>query len=362
MAGIYVHIPFCHSKCIYCDFFSTPNLKSSVRFVDSIVQEYHRRASELTEPIRTIYFGGGTPSILPTSLLAKIVEALPTEDVEEFTIEVNPEDVTREAVKGWRGLGVNRVSMGIQSFNDAELRIIGRRHTADDARRAIECLRSEGITNMSCDLIYGLPSQDIESWVKSLTELLLYQLPHLSAYCLSYEPGTALYARMLVGKVKPSDDDILEEMYVKLTELTGEYGYEHYEISNFSLPGMKSRHNSSYWDETSYLGLGPGAHSFDGKVRRYNRNDIKTYLDTADVTEIDEENENERFNDRLITTLRTANGLDIDKLTPPQAEYVIEVIKPFISTGSMTIDGKRIRISEKAWLRADAILRELIIV
>lgn len=362
MAGIYVHIPFCHSKCIYCDFFSTPNLKSSAGLVDSIIREYHSRASELTEPVKTIYFGGGTPSILPINLLAKIIAELPTEAVEEFTIEVNPEDVTPEAVKQWQGLGLNRVSMGIQSFNDAELRVIGRRHSADDARRAIDCLRDGGISNMSCDLIYGLPGQDVESWGRSLTELLDYRLPHISAYCLSYEPGTALYARMLAGKVTPTEDSVIEEMYVNLTKLARQGGYEHYEISNFALPGMKSRHNSSYWDETPYVGLGPGAHSFDGRVRRYNRNDIKTYLDSADITEIDDENEDERFNDKLITALRTAEGLNIVDLTPMQANYINDAIKPFVDKGLMAIDGCQVRITESAWLRADAILRELIIV
>ncbi|MDE5553804.1 MAG: radical SAM family heme chaperone HemW, partial [Muribaculaceae bacterium] len=315
MAGIYVHIPFCHSKCIYCDFFSTPNLTTSDALINALIKEYGRRSTEINEPIKTIYFGGGTPSIIAPERLARVCKIFPLSNIEEFTIEVNPEDVNQVSVKAWRDIGVNRVSMGIQSFCDDELRSIGRRHSADDARRAIKCLLDGGITNISCDLIYGLPGQGIESWRRSLSELLSYRLPHISAYCLSYEPGTALYARMTAGKITPTDDMILAEMYQYFCEAAADAGYEHYEISNFALPGMRSRHNSSYWNETPYLGLGPGAHSFDGSVRRFNTNDLKTYIRTADITVIDEETADERFNDKLITALRTADGLDLNTLT-----------------------------------------------
>lgn len=362
MAGIYVHIPFCHSKCIYCDFFSTPNLKTSHALIDALIKEYHLRSSEINEPVKTLYFGGGTPSIIAADQLARVCEALPLSDVEEFTIEVNPEDVCPSAVKAWREIGVNRVSMGVQSFSDEELRAIGRRHSADDGRIAIRCLLDGGIKNISCDLIYGLPGQSIESWQRSLSELLSYHLLHISAYCLSYEPGTALYARMNTGKITPTDDAILAQMYQYLCEAASAAGYEHYEISNFALPGMRSRHNSSYWNETPYLGLGPGAHSFDGTIRRYNTNDLKTYVKTADITVIDEETADERFNDKLITALRTSDGLDINTLAPDRTNYILEASAPFITDGSMTLQDSRLRIPESSWLCSDTILRELIVI
>lgn len=362
MAGIYVHIPFCHSKCIYCDFFSTPNLTTSTDLIDALIREYNHRASELKEPVNTIYFGGGTPSIIAPQQLMRVCEALSISDVEEFTIEVNPEDVNPTVIKAWREMGVNRVSMGIQSFSDEELSAIGRRHSADDARRAIRYLLDGGITNLSCDLIYGLPGQSFESWQRSLSELISYHLSHISAYCLSFEPGTALYSRMTAGKITPTDDIILAQMYQYLCEAASLAGYEHYEISNFALPGMRSRHNSSYWNETPYLGLGPGAHSFDGAIRRYNTNDIKTYVKTAAITIIDEETADERFNDKLITSLRTIDGLDINTLDSERADYILKASAPFVTNGTMTLHDHRLRIPETSWLRADAILRELIVI
>ncbi len=361
MAGLYIHIPFCHSKCIYCDFYSTPRIDSLDQLLDALLREYQRRHDEISETFSTVYIGGGTPSIIPTDKLAQLLRSLPVGDAKEFTIEANPEDITSEAVKAWRDMGINRISMGIQSFDDIELKAIGRRHSADDAARAIETIIGHGITNISCDLIYGLPGQDAASWRRSLDRLLAYRLPHLSAYCLSYEPGTALYARMTAGKIRPTDDEALEEMYALLCRRAAEHGYEHYEISNFALPGMRSRHNSSYWTSTPYLGLGPGAHSFDGSVRRYNPGDLKTYITAADITVIDNENDDDRFNDVIITSLRTSDGLDLGKLTEKRRNYLIKTASPFVTDRSMIKTGQNLRISEPAWFRSDAILRELIV-
>lgn len=321
MAGLYIHIPFCHSKCIYCDFYSTPRIDSLDQLLDALLREYQRRHDEISETFSTVYIGGGTPSIIPTDKLAQLLRSLPVGDAKEFTIEANPEDITSEAVKAWRDMGINRISMGIQSFDDIELKAIDRRHSADDAARAIETIIGHGIINISCDLIYGLPGQDVASWRRSLDRLLAYSLPHLSAYCLSYEPGTALYA----------------------------------------LPGMRSRHNSSYWTSTPYLGLGPGAHSFDGSVRRYNPGDLKTYITAADITEVDDENDDERFNDVIITSLRTSDGLDLGTLTEKRRDYLIKTASTFVADGSMIKTGQNLRISEPAWFRSDAILRELIV-
>lgn len=362
MAGLYIHIPFCHSKCIYCDFFSTPKLDKLDALLEALAREYDIRKDEITEPFKTVYIGGGTPSIVAPDRLAALCSVLPTLNAEEFTIEANPEDISPEIIKAWRETGINRVSMGVQSFDDNELHTIRRRHNGADAMRAIETLLDGGISNISCDLIYGLPGQDIESWERSLDRLLSYGLPHLSAYCLSYEAGTALHARMTAGKTTPTDDDTLEQMYLMLCDKTSAAGYEHYEISNFAKAGMRSRHNSSYWTATPYIGLGPGAHSFDGKTRRYNPTDLNRYISTADITVIEEENDNERFNDLLITTLRTADGLRLDSLDSKRREYLLNATRQYKNDGILIIDDSRIRIEEKSWFRSDAILRELIVV
>lgn len=363
MAGLYIHIPFCHSKCIYCDFYSMPQTDRMAAFLHALPREYERRKQEINEPFKTLYIGGGTPSIVEPAKLAGLCQSFPVSDIEEFTIEVNPEDVTPDRIKAWKEIGVNRISMGIQSFSDVELREIRRRHTADDATKAIEQLLEGGIENISCDLIYGLPGQTIESWKLSLSRLLSFKLPHLSAYCLSYEPGTALYARMTAGKVQPTDDDTLAAMYALLCSETAAAGYEHYEISNFAVPGMRSQHNSSYWTATPYLGLGPGAHSFDGHTRRYNPGNLKEYLASGSITVIDEETDDESFNDKIITALRTSDGLNLSELKPEQAQYITEAVKPFVASGEILVtDRSRIRISEPAWFHSDTILRELIVV
>lgn len=360
MAGLYVHIPFCHSKCSYCDFYSTPDQRRLDALLDTLVREYDDRRSEISEAFKTVYFGGGTPSIIAADKLAKLCDRLPVGDAVEFTIEANPEDISPEIIAAWKAIGINRVSMGIQSFNDDELKAINRRHDSRRAERAINDLLSGGISNISCDLIYGLPGQDIGSWEKSLDRLLAFGLPHMSAYCLSYEPGTALYARMISEKVTPTDDETLQEMYGMLCAKSAAAGYEHYEISNFAKPGMKSKHNSSYWTSTPYLGLGPGAHSFDGSTRRFNPSNIKQYIDSFPSTEIEEEDERERYNDMLITALRTANGLDLSAMARNKAERLMDEAQPFLANGSMIVNNNHLRISEEAWFTSDSILRELI--
>ena len=226
----------------------------------AVLQEYEARRDEITtESFATIYAGGGTPSLLPPELFSPLISLADTGA--EITIEANPEDVTEEWTDRILSAGFNRVSMGVQSLIDEELTAVGRRHTAAQALRAISVLRSHGISNISCDLIYGLPEQTLESWDYSLQTMLELDLPHLSAYLLSYEPGTRLTARLNTGKISETPEDVIERMYSSLCSLTRQAGMNHYEISNFCKDGMHSRHNSSYWDFTPYLGLGPGAHS-----------------------------------------------------------------------------------------------------
>ena len=286
MAGVYVHIPFCASRCSYCDFFSTLKLpQTGEAYVEAVVAEARLRCAELRgEAVRTLYMGGGTPSQLPLPLLERLLaglgEVIDLGSVEEFTVEANPDDVTPQWSAAVKALGVNRVSMGVQSFEDPILRAIGRRHTARQAVEAVNALRQAGIDNISIDLIYGLPGQTVASWARSVEEAIALEPQHISAYGLTYEEGTRLWRQRESGEVVEVPEEQCLEMYRTLVEMLAAAGYEHYEISNFALPGYHSRHNSSYWDETPYLGLGSAAHSYDGAVRRYNPADLQEYIAT----------------------------------------------------------------------------------
>ncbi|MDE6310413.1 MAG: radical SAM family heme chaperone HemW [Muribaculaceae bacterium] len=364
---IYVHIPFCHSKCAYCDFYSIPDRRRMHATVERILEEFNIRKPELGEgPLcRTLYFGGGTPSILEPDLFSLLAHGLlRADECEEFTIEVNPEDVSEASATHWAACGVNRISMGIQSFDDKELRAVGRRHTAEDATKAFSVLRAAGFDNISCDLIYGLPGQSLESWVRSIQHLLALKPEHISAYCLSYEPGTLLTRRLEEGRIEEASEELVEAMYEHLCESLADAGFEHYEISNFALPGRKSRHNSAYWTGTPYLGLGPGAHSLDaGGVRRFNPSDIRAYTapdGPFPICVIDEEDSRDRLNDKLITALRTAHGLNLAELEEHNRNELMNASAPFIKRGTLRLEDGRLVIPEKAWLQSDAILRELL--
>ena len=354
MAGLYIHIPYCHSKCAYCDFYSGPfSNPTPEEYFAALRNEYatRRLAETGNEPFATIYVGGGTPSCVAPQLLEPLLRH--SRDDAEVTVEANPDDVTDDWVREIRGLGVNRVSMGVQSLVDKELQAVGRRHSADEALRAIDTLRHGGIENISCDLIYGLPEQDIESWQYSLNRLLAEGLPHLSAYLLSYEPGTRLYAALQAGKIVEASDDTVQQMYDLLCSQAAACGMEHYEISNFAMPGQQSRHNSAYWNFTPYLGLGPGAHSFDGKTRRNNPSNIKRYVAKAgNVAEAEYLSDEERHNDIVITALRTSQGISPDDLSPDE-------LKAAKRTLQLTSDG-RYRIAEQQWLLSNMMMEPFI--
>lgn len=362
MAGLYIHIPYCHSKCAYCDFYSRPD-DGNIRLVaETIVSEFSLRASEITEPISTIYIGGGTPSILPDDVLASIVTAVrPASQLREFTIEANPEDITPARLEHWLSLGIDRVSMGVQSLCDSELKVVGRRHSADMALKAIGLIQQAGFDKTSCDLIYGLPGQTPDSWSYSLSHLLDTGISHLSAYSLSYEPGTRLYAQMISGHLTPADDDTVARMYEILTSAAAERGFRHYEISNFAIPGYEAIHNSAYWNGTPYLGLGPSAHSFDGKIRRVNPPSVKKYIQHLPAFEIEYESSIDQANDLIITALRTDTGLNPDTLPEDCRKQVERSARKWIDRSMLVRRGERLVIPEKSWLMADAIMRDLII-
>lgn len=366
MAGLYVHIPFCRSKCAYCDFYSTPRMERMEEYVDAIASEYALRRDEIAEGFTTLYIGGGTPSALPVPLLRRLLDALIRPEMEEITIEANPDDMTPAYARDIASMGVNRVSMGFQSMIDAELRAVGRRHDARQSIKAVAALRDYDIGNISGDLIYGLPSQTPESWRQSVETVMSMELPHLSAYSLSYEPGTRLSAMLAAGKIQELDDETCGQMYSFLCQAARAHGYEHYEISNFGRPGYRSRHNSSYWDYTPYLGLGCAAHSFDGNIRRYNPSNLKAYIDSITNGEncyiVESETDTDRYNDYLITALRTSDGIDLGKMSSRfDPAQLIAAAKPFLDKGTLRRDGDRIYFPEEAWLISDGVLRELII-
>lgn len=367
-AKLYVHVPFCHAKCAYCDFYSTPNAKWMEGYVDAAINEWNSRRLLAIDGVDTVYLGGGTPSSLPLPLLSRLLEALPSENLTEFTIEVNPEDVS----DGWVSFiksetAIDRVSMGIQSFSDEELRAVSRRHTAANAVDAYGRLRQSGIGNISCDLIYGLPGQTRESWRQSVENLLSLRPEHISAYMLSYEEGTRLYAKLISGKLSEADDDTAYGMYVDLCDMLRDAGYYHYEISNFALPGMEAKHNSAYWDGSRYIGIGPGAYSWDGANRSFNPSDIKAYIECGgeDFNIIETETIDNRFNDVVMTSLRTANGLDINKLRRDfgnmYADDLEKELPPLLDSGELTLSADNIlTIPESKWFVSNRIILPLI--
>lgn len=368
MAGLYIHIPYCHSKCFYCDFYSTPNIENMSQYIDVLLIELKLRIAEIKNNISTIYIGGGTPSILPIKLLQKIhyglSEFVDVQKLDEFTIEANPEDITPEWVKSINKLGINRVSMGIQSFDNCELRAINRRHSSEEAYTAIDILRQYGMTNISGDLIYGLPGQNIDSWKYSLDKLMSLRLPHFSAYLLSYEPGTRLYARLMAGKIKEASEELVSEMYQYLIAEAYNNGYDHYEISNFSISGKAAIHNSNYWKDLPYLGIGVSAHSFDGKTRKYNPSNIKKYISQLQqakcVYEIEIEDANTRHNEYIIISLRTSKGIDLKFYQQHFGFDIEKIAKPYIDSGQMILSDTHLAIAEKSMLISDRIMLDFI--
>lgn len=333
-------------------------------FVDAIFREFDsRKDGFFKDNVETLYIGGGTPSVLPESELSRLLSKFTLPSISEITVEVNPEDVDDSLINVLIDHGVNRVSMGIQSFNSELLKFVGRRHSADDITRAVLSLRRAGITNISCDLIFGLPGDTLDGWQYSVNRFLELGLPHLSAYLLSYEPGTRLTAMRNSGKIKETPDKLVVAMYEYLIERVAQHGYDHYEISNYAIPGFHSRHNSSYWNGSVYLGLGPGAHSFNGDTRSFNPSSLKQYLQQkgVDVAISESLSENDQINDLIITSMRTANGLSLSKLPAEDINRIKRDAVSHFRNGRLCIStDNRLYIPEKYFLVSDSIIVDLI--
>ena len=334
MAGIYVHIPFCVSRCAYCDFFSTTQLDKRSAYVQALLREWQERKDYLqSQPVKTIYLGGGTPSLLKMEDLRLLMEALPTQQANEVTLEANPGDIDEEHIRAWQAMGVNRLSMGIQSFDNKMLRRLGRRHTAEQAIEAVRLAQRLGMTNLSIDLMYGLPEQTLDDWKKEVATALTLEVPHLSTYCLMIEPSTPLGQQYQQGKIKEVDEDTQNGMYDYICEETNANGYEHYEISNFAKENYRSQHNSGYWDGTWYLGLGAGAHSYNGTSRQWNEADLEGYIrERKEEKEV--LTEEDKYNEKIMLGLRTKEGIADHMVTA-------EAVRSWIEQGHLLHQGQR---------------------
>lgn len=368
MSSLYVHVPFCRRKCIYCDFYSVgERLADWESLVRKYLEEFDARRGEIPLPAKTLYLGGGTPSLMPAESLSSLVEALTSrsaigEGTVERTIEINPDDVTAEKAAAWQRLGLNRFSIGVQSFDDTLLHTIGRRHDAASARRAVETLKPLG--DVSLDLIFALPEQTVEQWRQTVAEAVALRPQHISAYALMYEEGTPLTRRRDNGTIREADDDTYLAMFSYLSDALAAAGYRQYEISNYALPGHESRHNSAYWDGTPYLGLGPAAHSYDGRrTRRANPADIRRYL-SHDFTNrfYTEETltDSELAEEYLLTRLRTARGIDLADFQRRFPSLSADLLtRPLPTPGLVAIEEGRLHLTRAGIMTSDAVILQL---
>lgn len=373
MAGIYIHIPFCKQACHYCDFHFSTNLKSIASIVDCICKELELRKDYLNgKLVDTIYFGGGTPSLLPTDSLEKIlnqVALLFPGKRQEVTLEANPDDLNSRALAIWKSLGIDRLSLGIQSFQDPILKAYNRAHTSTEAKQAIQLARAAGFQKFSIDLIYGYPHSDHSLWRLDLKEALRLDPGHLSAYSLTIEPQTTLGNWAKKGKFSPAEDEFVAQQYEWLQEQCDKAGYVQYEISNFSRPDQAAVHNSNYWKRSPYLGIGPSAHSFDGDSRGFNPSSNPSY--TQAITKgtlpfvIENLSSSERINEEILTGLRTRWGVDTDSLAERYRFNILELKKVTITKltelGMIQTLGKTLTLTRKGQLLADSIASEIFI-
>lgn len=371
MAGLYIHIPFCKSKCSYCGFYSLPNQEVlQSRYVSALGKELDIRNDYLgAEDVETIYIGGGTPSILNNENLLQLGEIISThiQDlslIKEFTIECNPNDITDELCQTLRAIGANRISMGVQTFSDSRLRFLGRRHKSNEIASAIALLRKHGFTNISIDLMFGFPDETIAEWVSDIEKAIALNVEHISAYSLMYEEDTPLYQMLKEGKIEENADEHCEQMYIELMERLSNAGYEHYEISNFALPNHQSLHNSSYWNGTKYIGIGAAAHSYDGESRQWNISSINDYISgvTSNNMKIEKEHldEKTKYNDLITTALRTKKGIDLTQLSDDYYIYIKRNARKGIESGCLEYCDNHLRLTKKGLFISDELMSDLI--
>ena len=355
---LYIHVPFCRSFCTYCDFYSEIACKGKdekifAGYADCICSEIEARRAEIAaaDSPKTIYIGGGTPSVLPLSCLERIIGTLHPGRQEEFTMEVNPEDIVEKGVpyvKGLISLGVDRISMGVQSLDDDMLRWMNRRHDAAGARRAYGILREAGVENISLDVIFGISHLSDMTLSQTLDEIIRMAPEHISAYQLSIEEGSALAKMVNDGKYKEAPENLCRRQYDIICDRLSSAGYEHYEISNWARPGYRARHNSGYWERLPYVGLGPGAHSFNGSERSWNSEDLTGWTSEKEVL-----TQEDARTEKILLGLRTDKGIEASLCNR-------EALERLLSEGAVTENGKRIRIPENHLFVSDDIIRALL--
>lgn len=372
MAGIYIHVPYCKQRCIYCDFYTQVNLKSRSEYVRAVIKEIDLRKEYIKEePVKTIYFGGGTPSLLRYEdyqlLFQKIFETFKVEEDAEITLEANPDDLSGDYLQLLKSLPFNRLSVGIQSFDDRELVFLNRRHTAKEAIDAVQLAQKIGFANISIDLMYGLPNQTLDIWAKNLGTAVALNIQHISSYHLIYEEGTKLYKLFQVGKINQVDEELSVNMFSMMIDKLEEAGFEHYEISNFAKPGLLSQHNTSYWLGEKYLGLGSAAHSFNGKNREFNIASISKYIKGVDEGQLRIEREeldfNTRYNEFVLTGLRTKWGIDLNILKQTFGEnhlnYCLNNAEKYIHPKDLILEGNILKLSKQGIFISDGIMSDL---
>ena len=361
MAGIYIHIPFCKQACTYCDFHFSTSQQLRKPLIEALNKEILLRKHEVNEPIKSIYFGGGSPSILDKGEFESIAKTLETSfdlsELEEFTLESNPDDHSLEKLKLWEENGVNRLSIGIQSFIDRDLELMNRAHSSREALACVQNARNAGFKKLTIDLIFGIPGQSMNEWQDNVEKALALNTEHLSAYALTIEPKTALAHQVAKGLVIEKNDEEVEAEYRFLHEAMDKAGFEHYEISNYAISGSRAVHNASYWSGEPYLGIGPAAHSFDGKkTRRWNVSNnalyIKAIRENQHFSSDEVLTKRERTNEQIMTGLRTIEGI------PKTLLSFSEIRLPNHLIDAISQTKERVSIKPENWMMADSIIQE----
>ncbi|WP_018614183.1 radical SAM family heme chaperone HemW [Segetibacter koreensis] len=373
MAGVYIHIPFCRKACHYCNFHFSTTIQLREGFVNALLQEIELQKTYLSEPVTTIYFGGGTPSIFPSADIENIIFTLKKsfiiENTAEITLEANPDDITSEKLAEWKEIGINRLSIGIQSFFEKDLLWMNRAHTAQQAFDCIALAKKAGFNNLTIDLIYGTPTLSDEAWEKNVKTAIDLQVPHLSCYALTVEPKTALEKLIKQKTLADIDTEKQARHFELLMHWMQEAGYEHYEISNFAKPGFRSKHNSSYWQGKPYLGLGPSAHSFNGLSRQWNVANNALYIQSIKKGLVPFEAEvltrEQQLNEYIMTSLRTTEGISLEKVKlnfgKDKYEYLINTARPHLNHHHLTIENDYLKTTTKGKLLADGIAADLFV-
>jgi oxygen-independent coproporphyrinogen-3 oxidase len=375
MAGIYLHIPFCRKRCHYCDFFKSTDLSQKARLLEGLNQELISRSTELaSEEINTIYLGGGTPSVLLIDELKAILNTIhqnyQVSPEAEITMEANPDDLSQAILSVLREIGFNRLSMGVQSFSESDLKLMNRRHGVMQAIQSVKWAKKAGFSNISIDLIYGLPNQTLEEWERNVRIAVELDVQHISAYNLTYHEGTVFYDRLKKGMLKELPDELSLQQFELLISILKEAGFEHYEISNFCKPGLYSRHNSSYWKNKKYLGIGPSAHSFDLQSRRWNVSSVSGYIDGIENNIPYSETEiltvQDRYNDYIITGLRTIWGISEEVIQTEYSENCLfhfrKAKEKYLHSGHVLSASGKIVLSPEGLFISDQIMADFMVV